>query len=381
MTIAPAQPLMPSDADLRDFTFMPLDLVRLRRSKAWLIAKRRPEIGFYMLNLWASSWHEVPAASLENDDDVLSDAAMCDPHKWEKVKAEVLRGWIECSDGRLYHPVVAEKALEAWGRKLEERWKRECDRVRKEWRRSDRPGKPLTPTLREFVSEKFPATIRSASHLFPTDTIQSSDGHDAVVQRMSGGHPPENALKGQGQGQDRDRDKDPGSSLRSEPAAVPAPPEQPSPPNALDEDPKAVLFSAGLKWLAKETGKTEKSLRPLLGKMLADIGGDAHAAALLGILRDAKREGKADPIGWIQRMIAGRSPRAGPAPPRKNSDLEAAKSLMREFDERDRAGRTSSDIASSALGIFGPQAGVLPVEDRDESEGRVVDLCGFRTHG
>ncbi len=33
----------------------------------------------------------------------------------------MLRGWIRCSDGRLYHPVVAEKALEAWVEKLTQR--------------------------------------------------------------------------------------------------------------------------------------------------------------------------------------------------------------------------------------------------------------------
>jgi hypothetical protein len=32
---------------------------------------------------------------------------------WSEVRDEALRGFVECSDGRLYHPVVAEKALEA----------------------------------------------------------------------------------------------------------------------------------------------------------------------------------------------------------------------------------------------------------------------------
>lgn len=122
-------PLVPAEVDLRDFSFMPLALHQLRRSKQWLIAKRRPELGFYCINLWAASWHEVPAASLEDDDDVLADLAMCESEHWAEVKSEVLRGWIKCGDGRLYHPVVAEKALEAWAGKLE--FRERAERFRK----------------------------------------------------------------------------------------------------------------------------------------------------------------------------------------------------------------------------------------------------------
>lgn len=111
-------PLTSADCDLRDFPYMPLMVTRLRRSKAWLMAKRQPELGFYMMNLWISSWHDKPAASLENDDDVLADLAMCTIEKWKKVRDKVLHGWVLCSDGRLYHPIVAERAAEAWQTRL-----------------------------------------------------------------------------------------------------------------------------------------------------------------------------------------------------------------------------------------------------------------------
>src|SRR6185312_11503598 len=75
-------PLTPADCDLRNYPWMKLDVVRLRRSKTWRIqAKRNPELGFYHMNLWAASWHELPAASLEDDEDVLADLAMCDPER------------------------------------------------------------------------------------------------------------------------------------------------------------------------------------------------------------------------------------------------------------------------------------------------------------
>jgi hypothetical protein len=111
-------PLTPAACDLTDYPSMLLDVARLRRSKAWLKCKRTPMLAFYMLNLWTASWHDKPAASLEDDDDVLADLAMCDPSKWEKVRKDALHGWVMCTDGRLYHPVVAEKALECWLDKL-----------------------------------------------------------------------------------------------------------------------------------------------------------------------------------------------------------------------------------------------------------------------
>ena len=86
-------PLTPPGCDLIGLDYMPLFVRRLRKSKSWLMAKRQPELGFYMVNLWTAAWSEVPAASLEDDDDVLADAAMCSPDEWEHVREQVLQGW------------------------------------------------------------------------------------------------------------------------------------------------------------------------------------------------------------------------------------------------------------------------------------------------
>lgn len=111
---------MTEKIDLRDYDYMPLYMERLQKSKAWLACKRDPALAFYMLNLWMRSWHEVPCGSLENDDDVLSDAAMCDPKTWARIKQKVLRGWEE-SDGRLFHSVVEEVAAEVNTKKRTQR--------------------------------------------------------------------------------------------------------------------------------------------------------------------------------------------------------------------------------------------------------------------
>ena len=59
MTDTLPNPLVPAECDLTDFKFMPLEVEQLRKSKAWLIARRRPELAFYMLNLWMRAWHSL----------------------------------------------------------------------------------------------------------------------------------------------------------------------------------------------------------------------------------------------------------------------------------------------------------------------------------
>ncbi|MGI3902481.1 MAG: DUF1376 domain-containing protein [Janthinobacterium lividum] len=148
MTAALPAPLVPAEVDLTNLPYMPIMIARLKQSRAWLVCKRRPELAFYMLNLWTASWHARPAASLELDDDVLADLAMCQPLAWKKVKADVLRGWIECSDGRLYHPVVVEQALSSWEKKVAHRNKMEAARAAKEARRLlQQRGRPSNPSM------------------------------------------------------------------------------------------------------------------------------------------------------------------------------------------------------------------------------------------
>lgn len=120
MTDLPA-PLTPANCDLTDFPAMMIDITRLRQSSfdailddsAWRAG----------INLWLSAWHSVPAGSLANDDGALTKAAGLgrDIRTWQAVRDDALRGFIECSDGRLYHTTVCEVALEAWIEKLLQR--------------------------------------------------------------------------------------------------------------------------------------------------------------------------------------------------------------------------------------------------------------------
>lgn len=117
-------PLTPDDCDLKDFAFMPLDVQRLRDSD--LASEETPECCWAAVLIWCASWHQVPAASVPDSDQWLANQAGYVSRgkidsRWKKVRDGALRGWIKCSDGRLYHAVVAEKALEAWIGKLTQR--------------------------------------------------------------------------------------------------------------------------------------------------------------------------------------------------------------------------------------------------------------------
>ncbi|OYD82516.1 DnaA N-terminal domain-containing protein [Azospirillum brasilense] len=115
-------PLVPAEVDLTDFRFMPLEVARLLDSE--IMALENAEAFRAGVASWCKGWHQVPAASLASDDTVLCKTLGYgrDLKTWAKLrKAGALRGWVLCSDGRLYHPVVAEKALEAWLEKLAQR--------------------------------------------------------------------------------------------------------------------------------------------------------------------------------------------------------------------------------------------------------------------
>ena len=141
-------PLVPANVDLRDFPYMPLDVVRLRDSR---IASHNSGEGFRCaVILWCVSWHQTPAASLPNDDIMLAKYAGFGRalREWRKMRQQALYGWIQCCDGRLYHPTVAEKALEAWSERLKQRWKTELARIKKAAQRSD--SKPNYPDFEEW---------------------------------------------------------------------------------------------------------------------------------------------------------------------------------------------------------------------------------------
>ena len=162
--------LLPSSVDLRSFPYMPLHIARIRDSK--IAASVTGEEFRAALLLWCSSWHQVPAASLPNDDVELASLAGFGRviGEWEKVRDGAMHGWVLCSDGRWWHRVVAEYAADVWNKKREADWVKECDRLRKD-------GK------RKGIQQAMP---QKPSHI--------SVGSPKDVRRTSARNPPENAL-------------------------------------------------------------------------------------------------------------------------------------------------------------------------------------------
>lgn len=138
-------PLVSAEVDLRGMAFMPLDVVRLLDSDLFALATGNEFKA--ALALWCKAWLQVPAASLPSDDRVLAHLSGTGA-TWSKVKAMALRGWELCADGRYYHPVIAEKALEAWKGRL--RYKEKHDNESERQRRHRKDQKELRDQLRAF---------------------------------------------------------------------------------------------------------------------------------------------------------------------------------------------------------------------------------------
>lgn len=192
MTDTLPAPLTPPDCDLQDFKFMPLDVSRLRDSD--LASDETPEACWAAVLLWCASWHQIPAASIpDNEQWLAKQAGYAQRGKisedWAAVKPGAMRGWVKCSDGRLYHPVVAEKAIEAWESKRDQRWRTECGRIKKH---NDRHGTDLPrPSFEQWVSQGCPTGQRLP---VPGDT-------GSLSQVTGGDVPRETGSKGQGEGQ------------------------------------------------------------------------------------------------------------------------------------------------------------------------------------
>jgi hypothetical protein len=202
------EPLTPADCDLRDFAFMPLDVVRLRDSDLSVTADA-DEFRCAVL-LWCASWHQVPAASLPDDDKALAQYAGYGRvvKEWQKVREGALRGWVKCTDSRLYHAVVAEKANDAWVAKLKQRLKTECARIKKH---NERHGTRIpSPDFDSWMCAGCPV---GQALPVPSDNVDLSQGQAVGVAG-------EKHSKGQGEGQGEGSLRDATTPSRSVQIAV-----------------------------------------------------------------------------------------------------------------------------------------------------------------
>jgi hypothetical protein len=284
-------PLTPADADLQDFPFMPLHVARLRDSD--LAAEAHPEACWYAVLLWSASWHQVPAGSLPTGEAVL--ARLCglgrDVKTFRRHRDDAMRGWIECADGRLYHPVVAEQVNSAWSEKLAYR---------------DRKAK------RVAIAEK--AAEARWNKAPSTDDADASRMHDASNNDASS--MPDAMPKGTGRGTGSYSDADAsGGAAAGGAEVIPILPIDSG--TSVPVDPAKVMFDSGIALLGA-AAVPERKARSMLGRWLRDHGPETVIVAL----GNAQREGAIDPISFIEGCFRNGS-QSRPARQSRNGFLDA----------------------------------------------------------
>lgn len=241
-------PLTPPDCDLRDFQYMELDVRRLRDSE--FSAAVSGDAFRAGVLLWCAAWHQVPAASLPDNDTELANLAGYGRvvKEWRRVREQALTGFIKCSDGRLYHSVIAEKALAAYAAKERHAYARFLDRMRKENKGREKDGKPQfgIPSLEQWKCGAYP-------HGIPPESKTDSE-------RI----PPENALRGNGEGAERERNGE--GTTSSVPSGTGGAAAKPADQLTRDE-----LWAAG-KSLLISAGMPKPQCGSFVGKLVKDYG-------------------------------------------------------------------------------------------------------------
>ena len=293
-------PLTPVDCDLTDFAFMPLDVARLRDSE--LASNETPEACWAAVQLWAASWHQIPAGSIPNDDKWLAKATGYGRivKEWMRVRDGALRGWVECTDGRLYHAVVSEKAREAWKAKIEQRYRTEVARVKKHNQRHGTAH--ATPDFDAWLSLGRP----SGHHL-------SVPGDKAKQTEDNAGDKPS---KGQGEGQ-RQGQGDSYSVAKATGGDAADLPKNPKPDKTPEELSKAQLWKAAVSLLDSQ-GMAEPQARAFIGKLAKDHPtGDIVLDAIRGAITEQPADARAYLIATCQTLVGQRKT------PNKQEALEA----------------------------------------------------------
>lgn len=251
-------PLTAPDCDLRGYEFMPLYGQRLFGSAFYTLALQNPRAGIAAQKLWWEAWQQCPAGSLPSDSATLCRLADfgSDMKSWRRCEQIALHGFILCSDGRMYHPLLCDAARDAYERRLRDRKRKAAQRAK--FNADSTPQEPPpVPPQEEPVSHG------------------TSDGQDAEVHVASD-------VRGQDRtGQDRDRKKE-----RKVPPF--SPPEGGAEKEALPE------------WMPSEWGEWE-TYRLAVGRKSWTPQVRRFSIASLDALR---RDGH-DPAAVIRQAIAG----------------------------------------------------------------------------
>ena len=273
----PIAPMTTPEMDLRGFPGFMLDVERLLASELVALGTG-DEIAAAMM-LWCRAWQQSPPGSLPNEDRVL--AAFSKAKNWSKVRAMALRGFVLCSDGRLYHKFVCQQAHDAWDRRkrYREKQEREADRLRK-WREKKQAGNAGS-------------NVRIAGDDDVGNAYGNADGN-------VGGNVDETRFKARTKRVREGEGKEKGSKPVN-PSGTDVPGGDPPPGLAPNE----ALFQIGVPWLVSR-GCKDSSVRSLLGGAVKKLGAEGAWA----MVSECMREGPIEPIAWLaaglnERMRSG----------------------------------------------------------------------------
>lgn len=144
-------PLVPHNVDLRSMPEMPLDVALLR--DASIIDSITDQSFKAAVLLWAVAWHQVPAGSLPDDNVALARWTGFGKHvsEWIEIREHALWKFIKCSDGRLYHPIIANKAIRVWEYRENYRRRMEVARLAKAGKVNGVKPKPIKGSMTDSI--------------------------------------------------------------------------------------------------------------------------------------------------------------------------------------------------------------------------------------
>lgn len=294
MTDQLPDPLVPAEVDLRGYEFMPLFGDRLFGSETWIGVSSEAKLG--ALRLWWRAYaKEVPAASLPDNDALLADYAGygAQVKPWRRVKPQAMRGFVLCSDGRWYHPFVAELALDAWKGRRQHQLRTLKARIA-----------ALEKRLKEAGTDDEKAHIECLLQGLRDDLSQAMRGSvTGVSNRPSNTVPKERT--GTGTGQDK------------ETTAAAPPGQQPAElVTTLDSDP---IFGPYLRMLEGK-GMANGHARAFVSLMRQGYGDEL----VLTVLDEAKRQDVTKPLPWIKKALETRAARRrGNGAANRQEEIEA----------------------------------------------------------
>lgn len=297
--------MVPPGTDVRTLDGFMLNVERLLASELWALSTGEELKA--ALGLWCRAWKQVPAGSLPNDERVLASFSGA-ASRWPKVRAMALHGFVKCSDGRLYHPVLCEDVRRAADRQRQYRDKREADRERlAKWRKDRKLSEGDWAALRASVFERDGhrcVKCGSDEDLHCDHITEARGGGKSEMHNLTtlcrGCHGRKTALHRNGEmptevpnemhfvGRNTGRDRD--GTLGSKVIPVP----NGTGGGAPHVDPQKGVFDLGKRVLGKSSGGQ-------IAKLLKHVGGNCDRAAELLTLAS----GKGDAGEYIAGILRG----------------------------------------------------------------------------